>query len=165
LVRILRADHIVAVVSAKQGVPAVARLARRNGTSSTDAQRKHARNALIKLLAQNSLTWSSDLPAILAADWLEAHPIPGTTSGSTASPVNQDGPAVNVFDLGRRIIERRVVLTPAQSTVATLWTLNTYVFDVSLCCLHAVPQGLRREHLPPTALLLFRPRQNQGWSG
>jgi hypothetical protein len=40
-----------------------------------------------------------------------------------------DGPDVNVFDLDRQIIERRVVLTPAQCTVATLWELNTYVYD------------------------------------
>jgi hypothetical protein len=88
------------------------------GRASTAGQRKHARNVLIKLIAEHSLSWSKDLPAILAADWLEKNPIssPGKTPGPT---VSMDGPDVNVFDLDRQIIERRVVLTPAQCTVAT----------------------------------------------
>jgi hypothetical protein len=97
------------------------------GRASTDGQRKHARNTLIKRLAEYSLSWSNNLSAILAADWFEAHPTTGTPSGSSVSP---DVPDVNVFDLNRRIIERRVVLTKAQYTVAALWTLNTYTYDL-----------------------------------
>jgi hypothetical protein len=80
-----------------------------------------ARNKLRKLLAKHSLTWSHYLPAILAAAWANNTPV----SPNAAASVD---PEVNVFDLTRAVIEDRVVMTPAECTVSTLWTLNTHKY-------------------------------------
>jgi len=76
-----------------------------------------ARNKLRKLLAKHSLTWSHDLPAILAAAWANNNPASANAAGSV-------DPEVDVYDLTRAVIEDRIVMTPTECTVFTLWTLN-----------------------------------------
>ena len=96
------------------------------GTATTKAQRAQARNALIKLCAEQSLSWASDLPSILAADWLEKNPL--SKPSATVSPAPNDL-EVNLFELNRIVLEDRVVLTSAELIVCTLWGLNSYVYD------------------------------------
>ena len=70
--------------------------------------------------------------------------------------MRSDGPSVNVFDLNRRIIGQHVVvLTPAQSIVAALWELNTYVYD---CFEHAPELGISTASRGLTANARREPR-------
>ena len=92
------------------------------GRASTLGQRQKARDALVKRLAEEGLSWQIDLPAIIAG-WLSRHP----ADQSPAAPVLEEG--VSLLDVVARVIERRVVLTKAQRTVAALWVLNCHVFD------------------------------------
>jgi hypothetical protein len=73
------------------------------GRASTPGERRKARDSLIRRLAEESLSWTRDLPGILASEWRD--------SMMTA------------------VIQSRVVLPEAQCTVAALWALNTYVYD------------------------------------
>ena len=95
------------------------------GRASTPNERRKARNGLIKRLAEESLDWVKDLPGILGAEWL-VHNSASTSSAATSPPPQYD---VNLFDLVMRVIEERVVLSPAQCTLTALWDLNSYVCD------------------------------------
>src|SRR6476646_5720600 len=44
------------------------------GRASTLNERRKARNALIKRLAEESLHWAKDLPGMLAAEWRDKNP-------------------------------------------------------------------------------------------
>jgi hypothetical protein len=92
------------------------------GRASTLAQRRKARDALVKHLAEEGLSWEDDLPGIIAIEFRDSVP-PGSAPAST---VDED---VNVLDVVAEVIARHVVLTKAQYTVAALWTLNTFVYD------------------------------------
>jgi hypothetical protein len=94
------------------------------GRASTLGQRQKARDALVKRLAEEDLSWEDDLPAIIAIEWRDSNPVyPGS---APASAVDED---VNLLDVAVAVIEGRVVLSAAQCTVAALWTLNTHVYD------------------------------------
>ena len=91
------------------------------GSSANDGLVAHKK--LIEWVAKQQFTWSTDLPAILAADWIFRNPI--SASGPASQP---SGPEVDVFQLTRMVIEDRVVLSPAALVVATLIVLNTHVY-------------------------------------
>jgi hypothetical protein len=77
------------------------------GRASTLDQRRTARNALIKRLAEESLDWAKDLPGILGAEWLDNNPATRADSASSPSPACD----VNLFDLVKTVIEDHVVLS------------------------------------------------------
>jgi uncharacterized protein DUF3631 len=96
------------------------------GRGSTVGQQRTARNLLIRKLAERSLDWTTDLPGILGAEWGEAHPrVSNAASASTSAPSETP----NLFDIMMTVISDRVVLTPAQYTVAALWQISAHVFD------------------------------------
>jgi hypothetical protein len=94
------------------------------GRASTPGERRKARDGLIRRLGEENLSWTNDLPGILASEWRDSNP-EGPDPGS-ASAANED---VNLFDVMTAVIQSRVALSETQYTVAALWTLNTYVFD------------------------------------
>jgi hypothetical protein len=96
------------------------------GRASTLNERRKARNALIKRLAEESLHWAKDLPGMLAATWRDGNRT--NTSTSTTRPSASPG-EVNLFDLVKQVVEERVVFSSAQGTVSALWALNSYVYD------------------------------------
>jgi hypothetical protein len=79
-----------------------------------------AQRQLIRLLVKEDYSWTTDLPAILAADWIAKN----RSSSATASP--SATPVVNVFALNRAVIEDRVVMSPEEVIVVALWALNSY---------------------------------------
>jgi hypothetical protein len=95
------------------------------GRASTPTERRKARDGLIRRLAQESLDWAKDLPGILGAEWLNQNPATRSSAATSPSPASD----VNLFDLVKTVIEDRVVLSSAQSTVIALWGLNSYVYD------------------------------------
>ena len=92
------------------------------GSSDRDGPVAHKK--LIEWLTKQPFTWSSDLPAILAADWIFRNPL--SASGPASQP---SGPEVDVFQLTRIVIKDRVVLPPAALIVTTLIALNTHVYN------------------------------------
>ena len=96
------------------------------GRASTPGERRKARDGIIRRLGEENLSWTNDLPGILASEWRDSNPAsPGPPSAS-ASAAHED---VNVFDVMTAVIQSHVVLREAQCTVAALWALNTYVYD------------------------------------
>jgi hypothetical protein len=96
------------------------------GRASTRPQQLNCRNKLIKVLAERSLDWSRDLPAILAREWRDANPTAAhPTTPSTSDPAEH----VSALDVEMRVISDRVVLTETECLVAALWCLSTYVYD------------------------------------
>jgi hypothetical protein len=93
---------------------------------SLDKDGRSAQEKLVEQLGRQQLTWWSDLPAILAADWIHKNPISISAATSQASA---DAPQVNVLDLAMAVIGDRVVITPAQCLVMALCMLNTYKYD------------------------------------
>jgi hypothetical protein len=96
------------------------------GRASTPNERRKARNGLIKRLAEEGLDWSKDLPGILAATWRASNSTNTSSAATAPSPPSGD---VNLFDVVKRVIEDRVVLSSAQGIVTTLWGLNSYVYN------------------------------------
>jgi hypothetical protein len=82
-----------------------------------------AHKKLIKRIGDYKLSWSGDLPAILAADWTFKNP------PSAAARPSSDAPTVNVFALTKKVIGDRMVMKQAELTVTTLIVLNTHVYD------------------------------------
>jgi hypothetical protein len=94
------------------------------GRASTPGERRKARDGLIRRLGEENLSWTNDLPGILATEWRDSNP--ANAGPTSASAPNED---VNVFDVLTAVIQGRVVLSEIQSTVAALCDLNTYVYD------------------------------------
>jgi hypothetical protein len=95
------------------------------GRASTPGEQRKARDGLIRRLGEENLSWTNDLPGILASEWRDSNPAnPGPAS---ASAVNED--SINLLDVVVAVIAGRVVLSEAQCTVAALWTLHTHVYD------------------------------------
>jgi hypothetical protein len=94
------------------------------GRASTPGERRKARNGLIRRLGEENLSWTIDLPGLLASEWRDSNP--ASAGPPPASAANQD---VNVFDVMTAVIQGRVVLSETQCTVAALWALNTHVYD------------------------------------
>ena len=87
------------------------------GRASTPGERRKARDGLIRRLGEENLSWTNDLPGILATEWRDSNPAnPGP---APASAPNED---VNVFDVMTAVIQSRVVLSETQYTVAALWS-------------------------------------------
>jgi hypothetical protein len=111
-----------------------------------------------------AITWSTDLPAILAADWIFRNPI--SASGPASQP---SGPEVDVFQLTRMVIEDRVVLSPAALVVATLIVLNTHVYTqfakVPQLGIIAPTSGYRHLRRQPRSTLLLDGLENQNLRG
>lgn len=96
------------------------------GRASTRPVQLSARNKLIKFLAERSLDWSRDLPAMLAREWCDANPMSTHSTPALASDPAED---VSALDVEMRVISDRVVLTETECLVAALWCLSTYVYD------------------------------------
>ena len=94
------------------------------GRASTPGERRKARDGLIRRLGEENLSWTNDLPGILASEWRDSNP--ANPNPESAPAANDD---VNVFDVMTTVIQSRVVLSETQYTVAALWALNTYVYD------------------------------------
>jgi hypothetical protein len=94
------------------------------GRASTPGERRKARDGLIRRLGEENLSWTNDLPGILASEWRDSNP--ANPNPESAPAANDD---VNVFDVMTTVIQSRVVLSETQCTVAALWALNTYVYD------------------------------------
>ena len=90
--------------------------------SSNANEADSARQKLNKLLAECDLNWN-DLPSLLVAINNDAN------TANTASQPPTTGPAVNVVDLVRHLIELHVALSPEESLATALWVLHTYIFD------------------------------------
>jgi hypothetical protein len=90
------------------------------GSSDKDGLVAHRK--LIEWLAKQQFTWSSDLPAILAADWIFRNPPFGNSTATSA-------PEVDVFGLTKAVLEDRIVLLPASLVAATLIALNCHTYE------------------------------------
>jgi hypothetical protein len=93
--------------------------------SASDKVWALARRKLIGLLVEEGYSWTTDLPAIVAADWIAKNPS-SSCCCATASP--SATPVVNVFALNRAVVEDRVVMSPEEVIVVALWALNSYSF-------------------------------------
>jgi hypothetical protein len=98
------------------------------GRASTLNERRKARNALIKLLAEESLDWTKDLPGMLAAEWRDSNPT-NRSGGATTSQTPSDAPTINPLKLVLALIEDHIAITPDERMAAALWVLHTYVYD------------------------------------
>jgi hypothetical protein len=96
------------------------------GRGSTVATQRTARNHLIRKLAEESLSWTTDLPGVLGVEWDEAHP-GGSNAASTSMSEPSETPPL--FDIMVTVISDRVELMPAQCTVAALRQISTHVYD------------------------------------
>jgi hypothetical protein len=94
------------------------------GSSSKDGVVAHGK--LIEWLAKQQLTWSTDLPAILAADWIYRNPHSSSSATPSQSSVNTKD--FTALDFVLALIEDHVVMTPAQRIVAALWIFHCYVY-------------------------------------
>jgi hypothetical protein len=94
------------------------------GRASTPGERRKARDGLIRRLGEENLSWTNDLPGILASEWRDSNP--ANPSPASPSAANDD---VYVFDVVMAVIQSRVALSETLYAVASLWVLNTYVYD------------------------------------
>jgi hypothetical protein len=94
--------------------------------ASTANEGSVACKKLLAEIAKQKFAWSSDLPAILAADWIHQNPtVAGTASAaSTGMP---DG--FTLLDWLRALLDDYVVLSEGQRLVLALWALHTHVYD------------------------------------
>jgi hypothetical protein len=90
------------------------------GSSDKDGLVGHKK--LIEWLAKQQFTWSSDLPTILAADWVFRNPPIGNSTATST-------PEVDVFLLTKAVLEDRIVVSPAARVVAALIGLNSHVYE------------------------------------
>ncbi len=98
------------------------------GRASTLNERRQARNGLIRLLAEESLHWTKDLPGMLAAEWRDKNPA-NRSSGAATSQASTDAPTINALSLLLALIEDHIAITPEQRIAAALWVLHTYSYD------------------------------------
>jgi hypothetical protein len=98
------------------------------GRASTLNERRQARNGLIRLLAEESLHWTKDLPGMLAAEWRNKNPA-NRSSGAATSQAPTDRPTINALKLVLALIEDHIAVTPEQRIAAALWVLHTYHYD------------------------------------
>jgi hypothetical protein len=103
------------------------------GRASTPGERRKARDGLIRRLGEENLSWTNDLPGILASEWRDSNP------ANPGPPQTSADENVNAFDVMTAVIQSRVVLSETQCAVAALWVLNTYVYDN---CPHAPQLGI-----------------------
>jgi len=92
---------------------------------SPDKDGAVAHKKLIDQLAQKQFSWSSDLPAILSADWVYKNP----TTVNAAAAQTADGPQVNVLELELALLQDYVTTTTDNRIILALWTLASHVFD------------------------------------
>jgi hypothetical protein len=100
--------------------------------SSNRQEAESAREMLLKLLAENGLSWN-DLPAILRADGPDEFSTGANSSNGSPSPdapAHSNGGAVpNVLSLVLALIEDHVAVSVEARIAIALWVLHTYVFD------------------------------------
>jgi len=84
---------------------------------------------LVKLLADQALSWNDIPVCIAAAD--EDDRVSSARRATAASPASSGaaGPEVNVLDLVLHLVGLYIAVTPEERLVIALWVLHTYVFD------------------------------------
>ena len=97
----------------------------RQNEGSVDKDGPVAHKKLIEWLVKQQFVWSSDLPAILSADWVYKNP----TSVNAAAAQTADGPHVYVLELELALLEDYVSTTTENRMIIALWTLASHVFD------------------------------------
>ena len=90
------------------------------GSSNEDA--KVALEKLRKKLHTLGLSWISDLPKIVVAEW-------AASAGSKLDIGAAEASSLNVFALVYRLFEDYITFTPEQRIVGALVVLHTHVFD------------------------------------
>jgi hypothetical protein len=83
---------------------------------------------LIKEIAKQQFSWSSDLPAILAADWVFKNPPASIGAARSQTSAHMPGD-FTVLDLVLVLLEDYLVLSLAQRIVVALWILHAHVYD------------------------------------
>jgi hypothetical protein len=97
------------------------------GRASTPGERRRARDKLIRRLGVESLSWTNDLPGILASEWRDSNPGAANPASAPTSVPDENIEDPNVFDVMVKVTEDRVVARRTEIVVAVLWDLFTYV--------------------------------------